>query len=33
MVFFGLVDRRLAGSDLGEVVEFFATRVQVEPHG
>jgi hypothetical protein len=32
MVFFGL-DRRLAGSDLGEVVEFFATRVQVEPHG
>jgi hypothetical protein len=29
-IFFGLVDRRLAGSELGEVIEFFPTREQAE---
>lgn len=30
MTFYGLADSRLAGSKLGEVVEFFTTRVQAE---
>jgi hypothetical protein len=30
MRFYGLVDRRLIGSELGEVVELFASREEAE---
>jgi hypothetical protein len=30
MIFYGLADSRLAGSELSEVVEFFPTRKQAE---
>jgi hypothetical protein len=30
MIFYGLTDSRLAGSELGEVIEFFPSREQAE---